>query len=665
MDDYKQPTAGEIKTRWQKGVDDMLNVRRNYWLNEAFYHGEQWLAYNDTTHELMTLEFRDRVEAQNRAKVNKIGPRTVQFEARMVRTPLGFQTRPEGVDPEDLRRAQIADQILDVEAHRSEWENVRAEAIHAAMLGGVSVVAIEPGYEMSDMPAPPQGMPAPEEPNEEPVEDEGVPVPDVWTGEKVRMPSRPKISLQALSVPEFCLEPGTRSSADARWWIRCTTLTPEQAQERYGLAELPQADANTVTSAMHKSLLSQRKADKNGAACLVWVYYERPTDKTPGCVCHVVGNEVVLTKPWPFPWDDCLNIEVFVQRRMSGTWKGDTILNDARPLQVTYNRLYSSINAHIGKADNARMIVPAGSVMEGDDEFTGDAAEIIRINPDSQMPQWMQAPQVPRWLREHLIAIEAEMDDLFSAHAVSRGEAPGDRNSGAALAILAEKDETPLGLMATNQQRGWQRLAEKVLMLNKHLMSQPGLEQMQVKDVVMGQNNLPDQVVWSAADIPESPIVHVPLETVMPKSQVAVQDAMIRFAQTFPQLFQQFAPSQLANLLQTPNANMFADEIDAQTRLARYENSRIFVGAGDEEIEIAEWHDHPKHILEHNDARASAAYRNATQERKNYMDLHVQAHEQLQQQQMVEQMQQQLAMQMQQQGAPPPGEAETPEEQQQ
>ena len=91
----------------------------------------------------------------------------------------------------------------------------------------------------------------------------------------------------------------------------------------------------------------------------------------------------------------------------------------------------------------------------------------------------------------------------------------------------------------------------------------------------------------------------------------------------------------------------------------------MVVGAGDEEVEIAEWHDHAKHIPEHNALRASAAYRNATPERKQYIDLHVQAHEQLQQQQMMEQMQQQMLMQMQQQPALPPGGAPNPEEQQQ
>lgn len=629
MAPYKTPDAGEIKRRWQACTDDMLAARRSLSLNDSFFHGEQWVGWNDATHVVDTLDFTSQEDAQRRTTVNKIKPRTVQFEARCLRTPLEFEPRPEGTDAEDIRRNRIAQQVLAVDAHRKDWELVRADQMHFLMLAGVSAVSIEPDWEYKT-----------------------APVPDASTGDLIRVPDRPSPKFTAMTADEFGIEPGVRSSRDARWWIRCTTLTPEQARDHYKLDYLPTPDGQASRSAMHR-MLSSRKADRTPRVCLVYVLYERPCGDCPGVVVHVIGDKVVLEHEWPFPWDHELNLRTFIQTRRAGTWKGDTFLNDCRQLQVNLNRAYTTINSHMGKADNARMVLPQGAMVDEDDELTGEVGEIIRVNPDSTPPFWMQPPQVARWLREHIASMIDELDDAFSAHAVSRGQAPGDRNSGLALSILAEKDETPLGLMAADQQRGWQWLAEAHLKLTKYMVAKASqhpdpaqrMAPQTYTDVMLAKDGAPEKVEWSAADLPEHPIVHVPLESVMPRSQSAVQQQMLTLAQTFPQMFQGLGPGELAVVLQTPDPTAFTREIDPQINLADWENSRMVVGAEDEEVEIADWHDHDIHVQRHNRLRASAAYRDASDQVREYIDLHVDAHATLAQQAMMQQIQQQMAAQ--------------------
>jgi hypothetical protein len=160
-----------------------------------------------------------------------------------------------------------------------------------------------------------------------------------------------------------------------------------------------------------------------------------------------------------------------------------------------------------------------------------------------------------------------ELDDLFSTHAVTRGQAPGDRNSGLALSILAEKDETPLGPMAKNQQRGWQGIAEMVLSTMKQLMEDVDetlgefdMDPMEVSDVHMARSmeDADEEITWTAADLPDNPVVNVPLEAVTPRSQAAVQDAMFKLAQTFPWLFQNMTPQQIAAIMRAPDQTAFA-----------------------------------------------------------------------------------------------------------
>lgn len=634
---WTPPTAAEVKKKWADVVDDMLDLRRCYWLNHSYFMGEQWIKWDDARAMVDILPFSEEVDADTRVTVNKIKPRTLSLLARLTRVPLAFEPRPHGIDQEASRKASLERQILDVEAHRADWEQIRADEVLNTLLGAVSAIATEPDWEY-----------------------EPEPISLLEEGEAVRIPSRPAVHLTALSAAEFGLEPGTRKQTDARWWIRCTTLTPDQAQDRYNMEKPPTPDVGAATtSVMHRSLLQARRGAglrADAKACLVYIYYERPTQRSPGCVLHVIGDAVVQKSSWPFPFKDKLNVDVFVQTPVGSTWKGETILNDARQLQRNYNKAFTSVNRHIGKADNARLILPAGSIIGEDDELSGDVGEVIKIEQGAQMPQWMAAPMIPRWLREHIEKLEAEMDDLFSTHAVSRGQAPGDRNSGLALSILAEKDETPLGPMATNQQRGWQSVAEKVLATMKHLMTQVdpiregfGMAPMQVTDVHVNQvNNTAEEVSWTAADLPDHPVVHVPLESVMPRSQAAIMEAMTRLAQTFPQLFADMSAAQLAAVLRTPDTTAFAAIKDAQGQQATWENSRMIKGVGDQEVHVDAWHDHRKHIAIHNELRSGPAYRAAEPVVQSYVDLHIDAHAKLQAE---------LEMQAMKIAAPPPGAA--------
>ena len=617
-DQWAPPDAAKIKDYWTKCVEDMLDIRRAFWLNTSYFHGDQWVGWNDSQATVTLLEFADASDSRYRTTVNKFKPRVTSMMARLLRTTLDFESRPGGVDDGALRRARIERQVLLSKHHRDDWELVRRDNLQNVLLGGVGAICIEPSWEF-----------------------ETEPIKDMMTGEEFHMPERPSIKLTALSPVEFGLEPGTRSSRDARWWMRCTTLTPAQAKLRYKLDKEPEADSDSEMTPMQRSLISNRNQYRpKSTATMVYTYYEKPSDVSPGCVVHMLNNKIVEVSPWYFDFKDRLNLRVFVQTAMGGTWKGDTMLNDARQLQKNYNRAYTSINAHIGKADNARMMVPLGSMNE-DDELTGEAGEVIRYDASvGGEPHWMNAPQVPRWLREHIGALEMEMDDLFSTHAVTRGVAPGDRNSGLALSVLTEKDDTPLGLMAGDQQRGWQDIAEMVLRTERFLLmqasQQPGAPEMEVTDILpkAGPAGTPIEVRYRAQDISENPMVNVPLDSVLPKSQVAVQDMMLRLAQSFPQMFQSFGPGQLAAILQVPDPFAFTQVADTDIALAEWENGRMASGADDNEVEVTEWQDHDKHIQQHNRLRNSASYREADPQIRAYIDLHVQAHTQVAQEMM-------------------------------
>lgn len=645
---WKTPTAQEVKDKWSQIRDDMIDLRRNHLLNQAFFHGDQWLRWDDALSTASILQFKDGDDSLTRATVNKLKPRMNSLLARLCKTTLGFEPRPEGVDSWSIQRAELCKQVLEAKAHRDGWSQIRRQAVNYALLSGVSAIAVEPAFQFDD-----------------------APIPD-GSGGQISVPSRPATKLTALSAPEFGLEPGTRDERDALYWIRNTVLTPAQTKREYGLDYTPSADAEAQMGVMQRALRSNRRGSTNAKGCMVLVYYERPTDDSPGCVLHVVNNDIVRQSGWTFPFKE-LNVTVFVETEIGGTWKGDTRMNDARQLQVQINRAYTSINANILRTDNNRILLPEGAVLDGEDDLDGTPGQIIRFNSEIGKPEWMQTPDVAaRGMREHLAALESELDDLFNSHAVSRGQQLGSRNSGLALSILAEQDSTPLGLIAEDQQRGWQRIAQHVLQLERYLMEMVdsatapmGAPPMQVSDVLMSNQNgqsaqQPKEITWTAKDLPEHPVVHVPLDTVMPKSRAAIVEQMLKLAVSIPTMFAQMSAPELAEVFQVADPSSFRTVLDPHIEEANWENARMASGEDENSVMIAPWQPHAVHIAEHNKFRATASYRDADPQVKQFVDLHVQAHTKLlvedQQRQQAEQMKQAaMAQAMQPQAAPTKG----------
>ena len=66
-------------------------------------------------------------------------------------------------------------------------------------------------------------------------------------------------------------------------------------------------------------------------------------------------------------------------------------------------------------------------------------------------------------------------------------------------------------------------------------------------------------------------------------------------------------------------------------------------GADETTVPIQSWQAHAVHIQEHNNERSGSGYRQARQEYKDFMDLHVQAHERLLAEEMAQQQADQIA----------------------
>ena len=626
------PSPTEIRKLWMDGERETISQRRSYYLSRAFTDGDQWVEWNGNSGTARIMDFRSVDERETRATMNKIRQRRRGLIARLIPSALTFEVRASGADTIAMARQLTQEQILEASHKDLDWETPRRENIGQAIDGGVAGLAFE-------------------------LDPEGGTVVgyDPASGRQVRMP---KVRVTALAISEFTLEPGSRSVQDALWWMRRTTLTPKQAQKKYDLPKPPVADAQAQSNPTAARLHSARGYAAQTNLCSVYVYFQRPTDDDPGLICHVIGNEVVFCEPWPFAFQE-LNIRLTHETPWDGDWRGSTLMDDARQIQATYNYERTVIGRHAYLAANARILSPAGA-LDDLNVFTDEPGEVVEYNDDGTgaKPGWMEPPEISRWLANDGPSLETMLDDVFSSNEVSRGQAPGDRNSGLALSILAEKGDLPLSLMGQAQARAWAQIGRWTLQSIRKLLKEYADQGAPVQGKVVLTDETTStayEVKYTFEDIDEVPNVHVPIEATTPRSHAAAQAAVADLARTFPQLFQAMSPDQIANMLRLPNPKDFLSTINTDVRLAKYENLMIRQG---EPMWPDEFNDHAAHRPIHKDQMNSPEFETWPPELQDLLIRHEKQHEMFEnqaRQEMAMQVEQAQQGQLPQGGTVPPG----------
>lgn len=587
--------AQEVVARWKDGGDELMKQRRDFWQNLSMFYGEQWVWWDSRRNMLQSLPSAYSPLGKGRARIvaNHVRPNLQSLLGRMMRNDLEFDVIPSDSGDDVIAGAMLAEDVCSSTYHEQDWRKVRFGENFAKFIGGTSAVCVE-----WDQAA---GVKLAVKPETQKV---------VGTGE---------VELTALCINEFCVQPGVNDAKKAKWWIRATSMSPEAVQDCYDLDWLPGADASVMMSPLQQRLLEHMgRSQGSNHLTVVLTMYERPHPKCKkGRVVTVINGCTVADVEWPFPVKDRLNLFVFHQQQVQGSWIGTTLMNDATPLQVHYNFMRSIIAEHAKKVGNARLTAPMGSFIE--DDVSDDPGSILWYTPDvgGAKPDYMRPPDLPRWLVGEAGAIKSELDDVMFVHATSRGEASFDRASGQALALLAEKDDSPLGLIAFEESQQWGEIAGFVLKLYEAKVSETRKMKVQPR---AGQSGVPRVSSWNGKKLKGQTTVMVPLETTMPTSQAAMQ----AFARDMWDRGLIKDPVVFARMLRLPNREL-VEVLDADAGRAQRENARIMAG---EAPQVETFDNDGVHIAEHNRFRKSDSYQYATDEQREICDDHIRWHEQ-------------------------------------
>ena len=276
MSETEQGTELNAKTvteRYDVAARSIQQEIQDYWLNEAFKSGYQWIYWNPQANRVDKYPGDpERVQAT----VNRIWPGSRTIISKLTQRELSFDVLPDAPDDATMRGAGTAEAILHDLHIRHDWEGIRTRNAWSTWLGGTAAIAVDwdakAGNKVGD---------------------------DVFQGDTVETP---------LSIAEFVVEPGSRDPVHARYWIKGQALPPEQVKSTYGLSAVPPADATNWLSPLQASLMAgvENAGDQRPELTRVLTLYERPSrGNEKGTVAVVVDNKFVDgPKPWPFPFKE-------------------------------------------------------------------------------------------------------------------------------------------------------------------------------------------------------------------------------------------------------------------------------------------------------------------------------------------------------------------------
>lgn len=589
------PAADLVLKRWKDSDHQIAHERKNHWMNVSFFKGRQWVSWDEKNRTVQNT-FSPSVYENERMRVtiNKIQPRVDTLMGRFCQRDLSFEGRPTATDDATVTKSKTAEKVIESMRSNNDWEAVKEETVFSALMGGTSAICWEWNGSADEQ---------------------------LWIDDQSgKVVGKGQVQLTSLSIAEFSVETGVRRWQDARWWVSCVGMPPELVKATYGLSWKPDADA-TAGDGPLRHQVSNMGTDVRPDLTAVYIMYEKPN---PACKAGrhviVVNDTTVTDEPWPFESKD-LNLYVFRCLKATDKWVGETMVTQARAPQILYNIARSSQAEHMKLASAVKLMIPKGA-LDDDTEMTDEPGEPVEYWPGEAgaKPEYLQAGDPGRVIQQAPEELEAELDDILHSHAVSRGESPGDRNSGLALSILAEKNDTPLGPMARDQARGWGLVGTSALRLCSEKADEPRTA------IAVRGSGVPDRMDWKGSDIGDQYHVEVPLENVMPTSKAATQALMVQFAQAFPAVAGSLPPAAIIKAFDMPGLSVLDAISDSDVARATYENEQMSTG----QTEMPEkWHDHAKHIAEHNQFRNSTGWDFFDDQTKTIFEAHIEAHQRL------------------------------------
>ena len=206
---------------------------------------------------------------------------------------------------------------------------------------------------------------------------------------------------------------------------------------------------------------------------LVIERYEKPSHKYPdGKLTIICKDKLVYDGPMPYKTPNGEYFYPFVKqvsiKRLASFW-GGSVIERCIPIQRSYNAIKNKKHEFITRLTSGVLAVEDGSVDVDNLETEGLApGKILIYRNGSTPPKFLEAGTIPNELEKEEEKLLEELSTLSSVSDLSsNSRIPGNLNSGSALSLLIEQDNSRMSTTAENIRTAIKNIGYIILNLYK------------------------------------------------------------------------------------------------------------------------------------------------------------------------------------------------------
>lgn len=621
-----------------------------WYLNLAYYIGEQWIAWDGRG------LFKPRLKA-NRITIvdNRIQP-SVRLEiAKLTKAQPVFTVSPNTPDEEDANAAELGEQLM-----RYFWRHLHMQAMMSKALlwsricgAGFVKTFWDPTLgDSTDVVVGPNGSILTDA-NGRRLKAGGMPQSMAdELGASTKRVAQGDVRVEVRSPFQMFLDPLADSFSECEWLIEESVQSAESVQRRFGRYIEPDTIGNPglVESRMGAVFMP---GTSNYKGVKLREYWCRPNVQHPtGKRAVWAEKELLFEDDHPF---DTLPYVMLSGIPIPGRLWPTSIAEQLRGPQTELNKVKSQIAENRNRVGNPTILASKQAVQDPDkfiDSTTipGGVYFFDDIGSPNSVPTYLQAPPLPEYVLQEIQNIEQSIQEIAGQHEVSSAQVPPGVTAASAINLLLESDDTRLGPAVTDYEVQLGDLGQKILKLAAHYYNDARTIRL-----------VGDSGVWQIFDFRGSMLrnntnVEVQAGSAFPQSKAAKQAAMQDLLTFFVQSGNPPHGRQLAQFLkdwEVGGAERLIEDFTVDERQVDRENVRMQQNVA---LQINPFDDDQAHIDGHQEFQKSDKYTQLGQSAQAIFEAHVEAHKQRLATAQAAQMQSQQMMQ----GGPPGGQAQGP-----
>ena len=645
--------ADYTRALWEE-QDEALRPLHQVWVqNLLFLSGRQWWKYNPRTGTFAP----PRVPPWRKMPVSNLTLAFFRtFLAKATKVRPAWQTVPASSDPEDIKAAELADDVL-----QAKWMELRLSrtlryAVAWTIATGNAFLypywrtdtgKFEPlylyrevpkydengmmiGTELALVPADADGQPIRNERGEYDLSAEPALVDRGDVGVRVYSPFQVRVNPDAETEDDVTVvmiaEAVPLRELQDRYPDLRDVLVPEDTSEfeeyeRLFEAVVGGADTHLTSGADVR--------DRDLPKVLVIHYHERPSPRYPeGRYWVAAGRSALLSEPGPLPdgiWPPIVHL---TDIPFPGRYYAMATIEHIVGLNREYNEYNGQILEHNDRMLKGKWVVEAGSGIKPGD-ITDAPAEVIRVNTGFiNGIRQIDLKPLPSAVYQERERILNDFELVSGIHKVSFGRPPPGVTAGVAFLQLQEADDTDLGPFLAMLEESVAQLASAILKIIRARYTEERLVH------VVGPDRRFLVRSFKGADL-EGVVDVVPVaESSFPWSKTARQSMLLEMAARLPMLFVdpetgQFDRARFARLLPLGGLESLTahEDLDVQEALREEEMFERYGTESNELPQVEFWQDHEVHYRQHVRLLKSARFRQWPEENQALFIAHVQQHD--------------------------------------